>query len=108
MTIVHPFDDFLFLLFPKAANAAKDITILAREIEDYYSWGNIKPTVTMDKDFVTIQIDNDLIVQQDKDFQKVLSLSDRGKYLEAKPILERLIKNNPTISEYHRVLGQIL
>jgi tetratricopeptide (TPR) repeat protein len=108
MTIVHPFDDFLFLLFPKAANAAKDITILVREIGDYYSWGNIKPTVTIDKDFVTIQIDNALIVQQDKDFQKVLALSDRGKYHEAKPILERLIKNNPTISEYHRVLGQIL
>jgi len=108
MTIIHPFNDFLFELFPKADKTVKDINILTREIEAYYSWGNIKPTVTIDNQLVTIQIDTDLIQSQDKDFQKVIALCEKGRYNEAKPILLRLIKTNHTISEYHRVLGQIL
>ncbi len=108
MTIIHPFNDFLFELFPKADKSVKDINILTRELEAYYSWGNIKPTVTIENQMVTIQIDTDLIQSQDKDFQKVIALCEKGRYNEAKPILLRLIKTNHTISEYHRVLGQIL
>jgi len=108
MTIIHPFDNFLFELFPKADKARKDIQILTQEIELYYSWGDIKPVVTFTDQLVTIQIDHDLIENQSKDFQKVIALCEKGKYNEAKPILLRLIKTNHTISEYHRVLGQIL
>ncbi|MBK7640807.1 MAG: tetratricopeptide repeat protein [Bacteroidetes bacterium] len=32
----------------------------------------------------------------------------KGKYAEAKPILQKLIEKNPTNSEYHRIMGQIL
>ncbi len=37
-----------------------------------------------------------------------VALCEKRKFGEAKPILENLIKENPTISEYHRILGQIL
>ncbi|MBK8669134.1 MAG: hypothetical protein IPN89_06580 [Saprospiraceae bacterium] len=32
----------------------------------------------------------------------------KGKYADAKPILKKLIEKNPAISEYHRIMGQIL
>ena len=37
-----------------------------------------------------------------------MSLCDKRKFQEAKPILLELIKKNPTNSEYHRIFGQIL
>jgi len=91
MTIIHPFDDFLFVLFPNTNKTGKDIQKLTEEIEAYYSWGNIKPTVTINDQMVTIQIDTDFIDTQQKDFQKVIANCEKGKYNEAKPILQRLI-----------------
>lgn len=38
----------------------------------------------------------------------MVALCEKGKYSEAKPILKRLIEANPTISEYHRIMGQML
>jgi hypothetical protein len=78
MTIIHPFNDFLFELFPKADKTVKDINILTAEIQAYYSWGNIKPTVTIDDQLVTIQIDTDITQSQAKHFQKVM-LCKKGK-----------------------------
>ena len=73
MTIIHPFDDFLFVLFPNTNKTGKYIQKLTEEIEAYYSWGNIKPTVTINDQLVTIQIDTDFIDTQQKDFQKVIA-----------------------------------
>ena len=37
-----------------------------------------------------------------------MTLCEKGRYEEAKPILKQLIDKNPTNSEYHRIMGQIL
>lgn len=37
-----------------------------------------------------------------------VALCEKGKYSEAKKLLDDLIKKNPTNSEYHRIYGQIL
>lgn len=108
MTIIHPINDFLFTLFPKTNKTEEDIKVLIQEIEAYYTWGNIKPRVSIIDDLVTIEFDGDTVKSQTDEFKKVISLCEKGKYNEAKPMLLRLIKNNPTISEFHRVLGQIL
>ncbi|MFN0048086.1 MAG: tetratricopeptide repeat protein [Cytophagales bacterium] len=42
------------------------------------------------------------------DYNKVVALCERGKYAEAKPLLSKLIEKNPTNSEYHRIMGQVL
>jgi tetratricopeptide (TPR) repeat protein len=56
---------------------------------------------------VIIDVDTPTINKHDKDYQKVVELCTKGKYGLAKPILSRLIKENPSVSEYHRILGQI-
>ncbi|MFC5283623.1 tetratricopeptide repeat protein [Pedobacter alpinus] len=48
------------------------------------------------------------MVSQNSDYRKTVALCEKGNYQEAKPILKNLIEKNPTVSEYHRILGQIL
>ncbi|HRA73625.1 MAG TPA: tetratricopeptide repeat protein, partial [Flavobacterium sp.] len=48
------------------------------------------------------------MLAQDADYRKTVALCERGNYQEAKPILQNLIANNPTNSEFHRIMGQIL
>jgi len=78
------------------------------ELSNYYSFGPYRPKVTHKDDFVIIDIDIPTIAEQQVDFNKVVSFCETGKYAEAKKILIPLIEKNPTISEYHRILGQIL
>ena len=68
----------------------------------------IKPKVSINEDWVTIEIDSSNILSQNNDYKRVVSLCEKGNYTEAKPILQNLIKKNPSNSEYHRIMGQIL
>ena len=49
-----------------------------------------------------------MILSQDTNLKKAVRLCEQGKFSEAKPILKTLIAQNPSHSEYHRILGQIL
>jgi len=48
------------------------------------------------------------IISQEGDFRKVINLCEKGRYDEAIPTLKNLIQKNPTNTEYHRIMGQIL
>lgn len=77
-------------------------------LEEYYTYGPYKPRVIIDNNWVKIEIDTPTILSQEADYKKTVSLCEKGKYSEAKPILQVLIGKNPTNSEYHRIMGQIL
>jgi len=62
--------------------------------------------VAIENDLVTIEIDTSAITSQKADFDTAVRHCEAGKYNRAKPILEKLIQKNPTVSEYHRILGQ--
>lgn len=106
MQILHKIDDFLFTIFPSAKKG--DEQSLKDTIQDYYTYGPYKPKVSIEDNWVKIEIDTPTIISQDSDYKKVIALCEKGKYFEAKPILRNLISKNPTISEYHRIMGQIL
>ena len=107
MQIIHKVDDFLYTIFPNL-NKSEDNSGLITELEKYYTYGPFKPKVSIENDWVTIDIDTPTILSQEADYKKVVALCEIGKYAEAKPILNILISKNPTISEYHRIKGQIL
>ncbi|MBI5633730.1 MAG: tetratricopeptide repeat protein [Nitrospirae bacterium] len=113
MIIIHKIDDFLFNLFPaakeakEAKEAGKDLSLLKEEIANYYTFGPFKPKVEIQDDLITVEIDTSAITSQKSDFDTVVKYCETGKFHKAKPILEKLIKKNPTVSEYHRILGQI-
>jgi tetratricopeptide (TPR) repeat protein len=106
MQIIHKIDKFLYTIFPSVIQG--DQQSLLNAIQDFYTYGPYKPKVTIDNDFVSIEIDTPTILAQDIDYQKVIAFCEKGKYANAKPILKKLIEKNPAISEYHRIMGQIL
>jgi len=108
MVIVHKLGDFLFELFPKARTFGDSLDILKEEIESFYSFGPYKPKVSIQDDNILVEIDTPAILSQQEAFKKVVGLCEKGKYKEAKPILKNLILKNPSNSEYHRIMGQIL
>jgi tetratricopeptide (TPR) repeat protein len=106
MQIVHKINDFLYTLFPELENATEKEIITA--IQKYYTYGPFVPKITIDKDIVTINVNTEIIQTQDSDYNKTVALCEKGKFDEAKIILEKLIQKNPSNSEFHRILGQIL
>ncbi len=108
MQIVHKIDDFLFTIFPELLAGKNDNALIIHTLEKYYTYGPYKPKVSIENDWVKIEIDTTSIISQEADYKKAVALCEKGNYNEAKPILQKLIEKNPTISEYHRILGQIL
>jgi len=106
MQIIHKIDDFLFTIFPELKGGGNAFIINA--LERYYTYGPYKPKVNIDNGWVKIEIDTPTIISQEADYKKTVSFCEKGKYAEAKPILKKLIEKNPTNSEYHRIMGQIL
>ncbi len=106
MQIIHKIDNFLFTIFPQIKKG--DNNSLINALKDYYTYGPFKPKVNIAEGWVNIEIDTPSIISQEADYKKTVSLCERGKYSEAKPILKKLIEKNPTNSEYYRIMGQIL
>ena len=106
MIISHKIDDFLFTIFPELMGGGNSLII--NTLQEYYKCGPYKPKVTIQGDWVTIEINIEAISSQQDDYRKTVELCEQGNYQEAKPILLQLIQQNPTNSEYHRILGQIL
>jgi hypothetical protein len=106
MQIIHSINDFFSVIFPNLTEGGKELII--SELEKFYSYGPFKPKVTISKDLVIVDIDTPAIIDQEDDYRKTVALCEKGRYTEAKPILNRLLEKNPTNSEYHRIRGQIL
>jgi tetratricopeptide (TPR) repeat protein len=105
MLISHKIDNFLFTIFPELTGGGNDLII--KTLEQFYEYGPFKPKVTIKGEWVNIEININVITSQQDDYRKTVALCEQGKYQEAKPILENLLKQNPTNSEYHRIMGQI-
>lgn len=103
MKIIHRIDDFLHTIFPNI----KDENQIIKVMEDFYTYGLNKPNVKIEDGFVIVDIDVISITSQENDFNKAISFCEKGRFAEAKPLLENLIKQNPTNSECHRIIGQI-
>ena len=106
MEIIHKIDEFLFTIFPELKGGGNELIISV--LKEYYTYGPFKPIISIDNDWITIKIDTQSITSQDADYKKTITLCEKGKYSDAKPILQKLIEKNPTNSEYYRIMGQIL
>src|SRR3989337_1618065 len=108
MIIIHKINDLLFNLFPKAVEGGKNKEALKEALIDFYTFGPFRPKVEIEGDLAKIEIATSTIANQKAEFDTVVKHCERGNFSQAKPILEKLIKKNPTNSEYYRILGQIL
>lgn len=108
MQIIHKIDAFLYTIFPELSEHSKGNDLIISKLKEYYTYGPYQPNVRIEGDWVIIEIDIPSIESQEADYQKVVSLSEQGNFSEAKSILSKLINQNPSVSEYHRIMGQIL
>ncbi len=107
MRIIHRLDNFLLTLFPSLKDLENKDQVI-NEIMDYFTIGPFKPKVSIDDEWITVDIDTTTIIAQKDDYKRVITLCEKGMYKEAKPLLAKLIDKNPTNSEYHRIMGQVL
>jgi tetratricopeptide (TPR) repeat protein len=108
MTIHHPLNDFLYSLFPDAGVFGQNPERLVEHLADFYTVGPYRPIVAIKGDLVEVKLDTQAISSQQGEYNKVLKMCEAGQFQQALPRLRKLIEQNPTVSEYHRVLGQIL
>src|SRR5690606_32429316 len=106
MQLIHRKDDFLYTIFP-GIDKEDDADLIAT-LEEFYTYGSFKPKVRIEGELVIVDIDAPSILAHDTGFKKAVELCEKGKFTDAKPILIKLIEQNPTHSEYHRIMGQIL
>lgn len=105
MTITFNIDDFLFEIFPVKKENLKE---LEEFLKRFYTEGPFEPKVEITEDFVKIEIDTKRINEDKKSYQKLVELCEKGEFSKAKPLAKALIDKSPGVSEYHRILGQIL
>ncbi|WP_052016927.1 tetratricopeptide repeat protein, partial [Arcticibacter svalbardensis] len=105
MTIIHPLESLLYDLFPDTFGDDQKLKDAAQR---YYSVGPYNPKVTILNGNLVVEIDDDTIIQQKGRYDKLTALCERGHFTQAKRDVTELIKDSPQISEYHRILGQIL
>jgi Tfp pilus assembly protein PilF len=103
MQIIHKIDDFLRTIFPNIKDEKHIISVM----EDFYTYEKNIPKVKIQNGFVIVELDLISIASQEIHFKKAISFCEKGKFSEAKPLLKNIIKQNPTNSECHRILGQI-
>lgn len=105
MTIIFHIDDFLYELFPVENNNLEQLESLLKR---FYTEGPFEPKIEISENLVKIQIDTARISEDKASYQRLIELCEKGQYDKAKPLVQELISKSPTVSEYHRILGQIL
>lgn len=105
MIIKLSLDPFLYELFPTEAN---NIEQLKSNLKTYYTLGPFEPKIEISESEIIITVDSNKYLVDKDEYQKLISLCDSGNFNKAKPLAEQLIKKSPNVSEYHRILGQIL
>lgn len=105
MTIIFPIDDFLYEIFPVEN---KNLDELKDFLKRFYSEGPFEPKIEISEGFISIKINAALISEDSNQYRQLISLCEKGQFDKAKPLVQELIQKTPNISEYHRILGQIL
>jgi Tfp pilus assembly protein PilF len=67
-----------------------------------------KPEVKIENGAAIVSINIEKLQSEEVEYNKVISFCEKGDFQNAKPILKNLIQNNPTQSDYYRIMGQIL
>lgn len=105
MKITLTLDTFLYELFPVEKN---NLEQLKSYLKQYYTLGPFEPTLDISAKEITITVNTSKYLEDKLAYQELVNLCEKGSFHKAKPLAEQLIKKSPNVSEYHRILGQIL
>ncbi len=99
MRIIHTINDGVF----KATN----LESLKRQIEEYYSIKGYTPKVTIDHQWIIVDINTQLLEKAEADINKAAALCNQRKFDEAQVLIKKALIIFPFLSEGHRMLAQI-
>jgi tetratricopeptide (TPR) repeat protein len=105
MTIIIPIDNFLNTLF---FNSNNDKNELFNKLKEFYKIDSIEPTITDEGGYFKIELDFNKVQLEEKKYNNLLNLCESQQFNKALILVKKLIIEYPNISEYHRLLGQIL
>ncbi|MCG6146502.1 tetratricopeptide repeat protein [Leptospira bandrabouensis] len=105
MELIHRLDDFFYSIFPNI-NKGNEKSII-QVLSDFYRVGVYEPEIIVSNGFVTVKINIESIETLEKDYKKIVTLCEKGKFEEAEKLLSPLVEVYPTNSDFHRLLGQI-
>jgi len=94
----------LFSLFETQEN---DTSVLVEQMRSYYTVRGVSPNVRVDGDDILVELDVQRIIGREKLFAEAKHRCEKGKFDEGKVKLRDLVEEDPTHSEYHRMLGQV-
>lgn len=100
MTILIPREALLPDLFPSSGDE------LYAALIEYYSVGPVLPRVQIENEVIRIDVDIEQSEAYKADYDKAVAFAERGKYLRAREVLERLVKMYTTESDLYRMLAQ--
>ena len=84
-----------------------DTTNLVERMRTYYTVRGVAPSITSSSEEVIIELDVEQILGRERMFSEAKLLCERGKFEQGRTKLLRLVEDDPTHSEYHRMLGQV-
>lgn len=104
MTIHVPITPLLYMLFDTLEG---DKTLLVERMRLYYTVRGMVPNVTATEQDIQIELDVERIIGRERLFTEAKLLCEKGMFDQGRSKLLELIEEDPTHSEYHRMLGQI-
>jgi tetratricopeptide (TPR) repeat protein len=104
MTIKYPINNFLHEIFP---TEERTIDSVKKAIVKHHAQGVVSPTIEEKEGQLIVTLDTATAEIENKKFRKLIALCDQRKFTDAEQLAKQLIAENPKISEYHRILGQI-
>ncbi|UAM97942.1 tetratricopeptide repeat protein [Polaribacter litorisediminis] len=105
MKITFTLNTFLYTLFPVEKN---NVEQLKSYLKQYYTLGPFEPKIEITDKVITITVNTSKYLEDKNTYQQLVNLCENGSFHKAKPLAEQLIQKSPNVSEYHRILGQIL
>jgi len=109
MTITFRKSDFLYQIFPELRGIdLENHTELERALRNISSYEGYSPKITVTQDSITIEIEEEEVVELTKQYRQIVKLAESGKFEEAKKLLLPLIKEGSKNSDLYRLYGQIL
>jgi tetratricopeptide (TPR) repeat protein len=104
MKIYYRKSEFLKSLFPNVD--INDNEAMSKAINHYMEKNGVHVEVSIEGEIIIVEIDSSFENSFPPEFHKATTLCSQGKFVEARPIFEKLINQNPTVSEYYRNFAQ--
>lgn len=86
---------------------ARTLDELKHVVESFFANKGSKPIIIAEDNSVIVIMEDAVYEKAVSDFQQVSDLCNRGKFSQAKPILDTIIKECPSFSEAYRLKAQI-